>query len=309
MRDRRSCASPRARTWSSPRRPGAWSPDTWRPVPRGGPAACHTARLSPPGPRETGNDRIVGRADPALQHPIVTFRLPFGVEAKWTICDDRPVTTPAQPFRDIRACVLGSVNVDLFRDRERLPDPGETVLGRGTRLAIGGKGANQAVAMSRLGASVALVGAVGEDDDGKTATAAVAAAGVEHGGVRRVAGKPTGLAAITVDSGGENTIVVTSGANEACTPAVVREEPWQIEQAALIVAQLELPIDTVLEAFGIADEGRTLRVLNAAPARDVPDGLFRLTDVLVVNAVEAAGLSGVRDDPETAARELLQRGP
>jgi ribokinase len=208
-----------------------------------------------------------------------------------------------------RTCVVGSVNIDLFLLVDALPAPGETVLGTGIRRAVGGKGANQAVALARLGSSVSLIGAVGADDDGRTAAETVASAGVEHGGLRRILDQPTGLAAITLDASGENTIVVTAGANEACTPHAVREQGWRIEQADVLVAQLELPIDTVLEAFGIADAGRTLRVLNAAPARAVPDGLFRLVDVLVVNEVEVAMLSDVPDDPERAAVSLLERGP
>src|SRR6185436_8485145 len=91
--------------------------------------------------------------------------------------------------------------------------------------------------------------------------------------------------------------------------AAVREEAWRIKQAEIVVAQLELPVDSVLEAFGIADGGRTLRVLNAAPARPLPDGMFRLTDILVVNEIEAAMLSEVRNDPEEAAFGLMERGP
>ena len=219
------------------------------------------------------------------------------------------MTTPDLPQRTLRACVVGSVNVDLFVLVDELPGRGETVLGRGSRRAVGGKGANQAVALSRLGASVAVVGAVGDDDDGHAAAAALAADAVEHGGLRRIADQPTGLAAITVDARGENTIVVTAGANESCTPSVVREEGWRIEQAEVVVAQLEIPVDSVLEAFGIADARRRLRVLNGAPARPLPDGMFRLTDVLIVNEVEAAMLSEVRHDPEEAAFGLVERGP
>jgi ribokinase len=219
------------------------------------------------------------------------------------------VTPLPRALPALRACVVGSVNVDLSLVVDALPGRGETVLGTGIRRSVGGKGANQAVALARLGASVSLIGAVGDDNDGRTASAALASAGVEAGGLRRILDQPTGLAAITLDAHGENTIVVTAGANEACTPAGVRDEGWRIEQADLLVVQLELPVDAVLEAFGIAEAGRTLRVLNAAPARPVPDGLFRLVDVLVVNEGEAAVLSGVRGDPETAAVNLLERGP
>ena len=126
------------------------------------------------------------------------------------------------------------------------------MLGRGTSRAIGGKGANRAVALARLGAATSLIGAVGNDDDGRAAACAVAAAGVDRRPPRHVANQPTGLAAITVDGRGENTIVVTAGANEACTPAAVREESWRIEQADVVVAHPG-SIDSVLEAFGIAE--------------------------------------------------------
>ena len=219
------------------------------------------------------------------------------------------MTLPDPPLRRLHACVVGSINVDLFVLVDDLPAPGATVLGRGTRRAVGGKGANQAVALSRLGVATDLVGAIGDDDDGRAAVAALAAAHVDHGGVRRIPGQQTGFAAITVDARGENTIVVTTGANDACTPLVIRSEQRRIEMPEVLVAQLEIPTDSVLEAFAIAEPAVTLRVLNAAPPRPVPDGLFRLTDVLVVNEVEAAAVAGVPDDPEQAAFALLERGP
>jgi ribokinase len=221
------------------------------------------------------------------------------------------VAIPELPADLLRACVVGSVNVDLFLVVEELPARGETVLGRGTARAIGGKGANQAVALARLGGSVALVGAVGDDDDGRAAAAAIGAAGVDLGGLRRVSRQPTGMAAITVDAKGENTIVVTAGANAACTRTVVREEAARIERANLVVAQLEVPIEAVVEAFRIAATAPTkpLRVLNAAPARELPAELLELVDVLVVNQVEASLLAGGRRGAEDAARALLDRGP
>ena len=219
------------------------------------------------------------------------------------------MTIPDPASRRLHACVVGSVNVDLFVLVDELPGRGESVLGRGTRRAVGGKGANQAVALARLGAATELVGAIGDDEDGRSAVFELEAAGVHHNGLRRIQGEATGLATITVDARGENTIVVTAGANAACTAAVVREEERRIEQCDILVAQLEIPIDSVVEAFGIVDRGRTLRVLNAAPARPFPDGLFRLTDVLVVNEVEAAALSEIAYDPEEAAFGLVERGP
>ena len=225
------------------------------------------------------------------------------------ICDDPWVRTDGPSPRPLRACVVGSVNVDLFLHVDQLPARGETVLGRGTSRAIGGKGANQAVALARLGTATSLVGAVGNDDDGRAAAGAVATAGVDLAGLHVDPDRPTGLAAITLDARGENTIVVTPGANGACTPAVVRAAAPRIEAADLLVAQLEVPLEAVDEAFRLARSGRTLRVLNAAPARTIPGDLLRFVDVLVINEVEASVLSGTANHPERAARALLQRGP
>ena len=217
-----------------------------------------------------------------------------------------PVPDPAEA--GIRACVVGSVNVDLFLMVDELPARGETVLGRGTTRAIGGKGANQAVAMARLGGTVSFIGAIGEDDEGRAAAAAIEGAGVDLGGLQRVPGIPTGLAAITLDAHGENTIVVTAGANAECTPGVIEAEAARIDAADVLVAQLEVPLETVVEAFGRANPERTLRVLNAAPVRALPDELLRNVDVLIVNEGEAAHLSGHRR-AEDAAFALLERGP
>ena len=219
------------------------------------------------------------------------------------------MTLPDPPLRRLHACVVGSVNVDLFVLVDELPARGATVLGLGTRRAVGGKGANQAGPLARGGAAPPGVGALGVAVAGRAAVAALATNHVDHGGLRRIPGQQTGFAAITVDARGENTIVVSAGANDACTPLVVRSEKRRIAMPELLVAQLEIPTDSVLEAFGIAERALTLRVLNAAPARPVPDGLFRLTDVLVVNEVEAAALSGIADDAERAAFALLERGP
>lgn len=193
----------------------------------------------------------------------------------------------------VRATVLGSTNVDLVLAVPALPRAGETVLGTGSRREAGGKGANQAAALARLGADVALVSAVGDDPDGRWSLAELTAVGVDVSGVRQVE-QPTGLAVVTVDDSGENSIVVVPGANAAVeAPAIVT--------ADVLVLSLEVPLDAVARAARTAGDG-TLVVLNAAPATDLPAVLLADVDVLVVNEGELARLGG-------DAAGLLAGGP
>jgi ribokinase len=171
--------------------------------------------------------------------------------------------------------VVGSCNVDLVARVERLPRPGETVTGATYERHPGGKGANQAVAAARLGASVRFVGCVGTDELAETALATLAVEGVDTASVVRAA-KPeahTGVALILVDARGENQIVVAPGANSLLTPADV-----SVADADAVIAQLEIPLETVAEAAGQA----SFFCLNAAPAREID----LEPDLLVVNRLE-----------------------
>ncbi len=180
--------------------------------------------------------------------------------------------------------VVGSVNVDVVVRVPRFPEVGETLFGRDVLRLAGGKGANQAVALARLGLSVSLAGAVGRDADGDLSLAALGSEGIDVTAVAR-ADAATGMALITVDDAGENTIVVVPGAN-----ADVRA-PSRIEARAVVV-QLEVPLPVVVSAVATARSAGALVVLNAAPAQPLPAELLRDVDVLVVNAGEAAALSG-----------------
>lgn len=209
-----------------------------------------------------------------------------------------------------RVCVVGSINVDLVVRTPRLPSPGETILGGPFDRFPGGKGANQAVAAARCGSIVEMVGALGEDDYGRALRAMLNGERIGHAGVRTVADVATGVALITVEDGGENMIVVASGANatvdaeavEACTPVI------QVADAVLM--QLEVPVEGVLAAAKIAAGYKTRVVLNAAPARALPDELVDLVDVLIVNRVESAQCAGGRasDAPEALAQSLVRQG-
>ena len=159
--------------------------------------------------------------------------------------------------------VVGSVNLDLVATTHRLPGPGETVAGTGYAEHAGGKGLNQAVAGARSGASVALIAAVGDDDAGRRLRAVAEAEGIDVSTVA-VVPEPTGRALITVDDRAENSIVVVPGAN-----AFVRADA--LADARIVIAQLEIPIDTVIGAFRSARASGGRTILNPAPAQRLPN--------------------------------------
>jgi len=194
--------------------------------------------------------------------------------------------------------VVGSVNRDLVVTSETLPRPGETVLGSGHIETAGGKGANQAVAAARLGVSVSFVGRVGDDDAGRMLAAAFEADGVDIEHLSMSEEAPTGLAVITVDESGENTIVVSPGANGQVGVGDVSDAGAVLRSAAVTLLQLEIPLGTVAEAAQTA--GGTV-ILNAAPAQPLPEDLLAAVDVLVVNQSELEALAG-SEDPESAQR-------
>lgn len=178
-----------------------------------------------------------------------------------------------------RIHIAGSINLDLVVQCERLPGPGETILGGHFSRHPGGKGANQALAARRLGGDVAMIGCVGRDSEAEAALGLLDAAGVDLTGLTRLADIPTGVALIAVSEDGENQIVVAPGANAELGPDFL---PEQIDGA--LIGQLEIPVDTLLAA---AQRCSGLVVLNLAPALDVPTALVERADVLVVNESEA----------------------
>jgi ribokinase len=194
--------------------------------------------------------------------------------------------------------VVGSVNADLVVRIGRLPAPGETVSGGTFERHHGGKSANQAVAAARLGASVAFVGAVGDDDLGADAVAALEREGIDCSGVARLDDAPTGVALIVVDEAGENQIAVASGANARVA------DPGVPAGARIVLLGLEVPDEAVLAAARAAGDARI--VLNPAPARPLPDELLDRAPILTPNEAEACTLAG-EDDAERAARALEER--
>ena len=207
--------------------------------------------------------------------------------------------------------VVGSINTDFIVRVERRPVPGETLAGSDLVTAPGGKGGNQATAIGRLGGSVALLARVGEDERGAALRAELRAAGVDDRALFATPGVPTGSAIVTITPDGENTIVVSRGANARVGAADVDAVASALRRTRTVLAQLELDLDVVTHALEIAAQAGVRAILNAAPARRLPSALLALLDPLVVNEHEAAMLLGApvtAESGERAARALVSRG-
>lgn len=211
-----------------------------------------------------------------------------------------------------RIVVVGSSNTDMVVKSARIPAPGETVLGGEFFMAAGGKGANQAVAAARLGGEVWFVARVGDDLFGRTAIENFKQEGMVTDYVTKDPCKPSGVALILVDKHGENVISVAPGANAELSPDDVQKARPAIEQADVVLIQLEVPIETVTEAARIGAESGATIILNPAPAQVLSDQLLRHVTVLTPNETETELLTGVRATDQAgqakAAQELRRRG-
>lgn len=205
--------------------------------------------------------------------------------------------------------VVGSLNADLVVRTERLPRRGETVRGSPLVVAPGGKGANQAAAAARLGARVAMVGAVGEDAHGDLLLRELRAAGVDVAPVQRLPGLATGTALITVDRGGENTIVVSAGANGALTPERLSGLVPLLSGAGALCLSFEVPMKTVTAAARLARGASVPVLLNPSPAAPIPGPLLEAVGLLVLNRTEAADLLGAEGDWAATAAALSGKVP
>jgi len=205
--------------------------------------------------------------------------------------------------------VVGSLNADLVVRTPRFPHPGETISGNDLQVIPGGKGANQAVAAARLDAKVSMLGRVGKDNFGDFLLHNLKSNNVDSQFIQRDESS-TGTAIIVVDSNGQNSIVLSPGANGKVSSVDV--EHASIPNFDLLLLQLEIPIPTVLSAAKIAHEYGVRVLLNPAPANDLPDELFLFADFLIPNETELSLLTGmeVNDIPSAkeAAHFLLQRG-
>jgi ribokinase len=208
--------------------------------------------------------------------------------------------------------VIGSLNMDLVTYVTRLPQSGETIIGKDFKQAPGGKGANQADTIAKLGVPVRMLGAVGADAMGKTLLTTLHKDGVDILQIERFTDISTGIATIIVDSAGNNCIVVTPGANYRFFAEHVNNLQKAVADSQIIVTQLEIPLATVCYSLELAKKLGKTTILNPAPACELDDALLAYVDILIPNETELELLSGASLQTEgdiiTAARRLINRG-
>jgi ribokinase len=212
----------------------------------------------------------------------------------------------------VKIIVAGSMNMDMVVKTSHIPQPGETVLGGTFFMNPGGKGANQAIAVARLGAEVAFIGKIGDDIFGRQSSQLFEDEGVDIAGMVADEDQPSGIALITVDEKGENSIVVAPGANARLYPEDVENSFKNYPDARILLVQLEIPLNTVQFAAELAKNLGVKVILNPAPAnKSVPD-FYKLIDIITPNVTEAEMLTGVKitdsDSALVAAKKLRSFG-
>ncbi len=213
-----------------------------------------------------------------------------------------------------KICMVGSSMVDLVARVPRLPKAGETLTGSEFTIGFGGKGSNQAVMAARLGAHVSVVVRLGRDVFGENTLQNYQDHKIDITHVTFDDERFSGVAPITVeDVTGQNSIIVVPGANQGLGPEEVRQAAPAIAEADVLICQLEIPLQSTLEAFRLAKQGTTTTILNPAPALPLPDDLLRLTDIFVPNEVEAAMMADTSisslEEGLAVAQSFLERGP
>lgn len=212
-----------------------------------------------------------------------------------------------------RITVIGASNVDLISYVPHLPKMGETLHGQRFQIGFGGKGANQAVMAARLGGDVAMVTKLGEDVFGQNTLQNFKDAGIDTRHVTSTDAASTGVAPIAVDADGNNSIIIVTGANDLITPEELAAARSTVMSSRVLVCQMEIPVEINLATLRMAKEAGVTTIVNPAPARtDLPDELFRLSDVFCPNESETEILTGLpvatAEQAEHAARALLERG-
>lgn len=197
--------------------------------------------------------------------------------------------------------VLGSINADHVISVPYFTKPGETLTGSNYHIAYGGKGANQAVAAARLGAKVNFIGCIGDDDIGRTMKKAFEQDGINTQPITAIPNEMTGIAMIQVAESGENSIVISAGANAHLNERQVQDFADQITAADYLLMQLETPLEAIIQAAALAKAHNTKVILNPAPARTLPDELLKQLDIITPNETEAEILTGIRVTDEQSA--------
>ncbi|WP_436301758.1 ribokinase [Variovorax paradoxus] len=213
----------------------------------------------------------------------------------------KPSSSSSSAAPPPRIVVLGSLNMDIVLRVPHAPAAGETLLGHSIAHIPGGKGANQAVSCAREGGRVGMIGCVGNDAHGQALRDALGRDGIDTAALRTSPGEPTGTALILVEDGGQNRIVMIPGANaqaEIDAPALRQ----QLQGAAFLVTQFEIPMDQVARAISVAHEAGCKVLLNPSPVQPIAEPLWPRIDTLVVNEIEAEALCGqAADSPREAA--------
>ena len=210
-------------------------------------------------------------------------------------------------------CVVGACNIDLISYVPRMPAIGETLHGSKFRIGFGGKGANQAVMAAKLGANVSIITKLGRDTFGEDTLKNFKSFNINTAHVHFTAEAFSGVAPISVNPEGQNSIVIVTGANDLLTEAEIEAARSDIAQAGAVVCQLEIPLHLTLKALSVAREEGVLTIFNPAPAQaELPAELYELSDIICPNESETELLTGlpVASDvqAETAAYQLLERG-
>ena len=209
--------------------------------------------------------------------------------------------------------VVGSINIDLVANTQRIPVEGETVLGSSFHIHPGGKGANQAVAVARLGYPVRMIGRLGDDAFGTQLRSHLESSGVDVAAVATTPGS-SGVATIIVADHGENCIVITPGANALLTPDDIDANIEIIRSSGIVLTQLEIPLETVDHLAKICARERIPLILDPAPAKELPASLLQAVTWFTPNEIETAFFTGENNgisdlhDPARAAKELIARG-
>ena len=202
--------------------------------------------------------------------------------------------------------VIGSSNTDMVINVPELPRPGQTIAGQDFQIFGGGKGANQAIAAKRAGAAVRFIAAIGDDDFGKSALQTFAAEGIDTSSIQILADTPSGVAMIFVDAAGENCIGVASGANARLTPEILQSQQYAFDDIAVLLMQLETPLETVAAAMQMAAARELPVILNPAPAQALSKDLLQGLYCITPNETEAELLSGIAVNDKASAIEAAE---
>ncbi len=207
--------------------------------------------------------------------------------------------------------VVGSSNTDMVVTTPRIPVPGETIMGNDFSIHPGGKGANQAVAAARASASVTFIARVGDDDFGRRAVEGYKADKINIENIFTDPHYPTGVAVITVEESGQNSIVVAGGANERLSVEDIKKATSSISEADVMLVQLEVPLETIAFSLKMAKEFGIKTILDPAPAKPLSDEIFQMVDIITPNETEAEILTGINPsgdkEIEMVAAHLIEK--